>query len=122
MGARTREATHGLRHIALKTLDIEATERFYIDVLGLEVAFAHRGMTFLTTPDGDDLLNFIKTRGAFDPGAGGLDHFGIHVPRGRWKTLRASLDRAGVAIQGRRGRSAVYVEDPNGYTVELYCD
>ena len=29
----------GLRHISLKTRDLEKTERFYIDVLGLEVAF-----------------------------------------------------------------------------------
>ena len=91
-------------------------------MLGLEVAFTHRGMAFLKTPDGDDLLNFIKARTAFDPRAGGLDHFGIHVPRDRWKKLRESIDRAGVSIQGRRGRSALYVEDPNGYTVELYCD
>jgi catechol 2,3-dioxygenase-like lactoylglutathione lyase family enzyme len=114
--------TQGLRHIALKTRDIAATKRFYIDVLGFEVAFPHRGMIFLKTPGGDDLLNFVATRKPFDPEAGGLEHLGLHVPRNRWKKLQESLDRAGVAIESRRGRSAVYVQDPNGYTVELYCD
>jgi catechol 2,3-dioxygenase-like lactoylglutathione lyase family enzyme len=117
-----QDTSPGLRHIALKTRDMAATRRFYIDVLGLRVAFPHRGMIFLETPGGDDLVNFVATREAFDPKAGGLDHFGIHLPRDRWKTVTEALERAGVAIKGRRGRSAVYVEDPNGYTVELYCD
>ena len=34
----------------------------------------------------------------------------------------ARLGRAEVRIEGRRGRDAVYVKDPNGYTVELYRD
>ncbi|MBI4638610.1 MAG: VOC family protein [Candidatus Rokubacteria bacterium] len=111
-----------LRHLALKTRDLRATERFYIDILGLETAFPHRGMIFLQTPGGSDLLNFVETRRPFDPGAGGLDHFGLHLSRARWKKVRAALRRARVPIRGRRGRSAVYIEDPNGYTVELYVD
>lgn len=112
----------GIRHVALKTRDLGATERFYTEVLGLEIAFPHEGMLFLQTPGGDDLLNFVETRKAFDPAAGGFDHFGLHVRAPRWPKVLAALKRAGVKIQGRRGRSAVYVEDPNGYTVELYRD
>jgi len=77
----------GLRHLALETRDLGRTERFYTDVLGLRQAFPHRGMLFLETPASEDRT--------FDPAAGGLDHFGLHVPRGRWKQI---------------------------YTVELYCD
>jgi catechol 2,3-dioxygenase-like lactoylglutathione lyase family enzyme len=111
-----------LRHLALKSRDLHATERFYCDVLGLEIAFPHDGMLFLRTPAGDDLLNFVETRKAFDPKAGGFDHFGFHVPGARWKKVLAELKRAGVKIRGRRGRWAVYIRDPNGYTVELYRD
>jgi catechol-2,3-dioxygenase len=32
------------------------------------------------------------------------------------------LKAAGVKVIGRRGRWSIYVEDPNGYTVELYAD
>jgi catechol 2,3-dioxygenase-like lactoylglutathione lyase family enzyme len=112
----------GLRHLALKTRDLRATERFYIDVLGLERAFPHDGMIFLETPGGQDLLNFVGTRERFDADAGGLDHFGLRFPRAQWKRVCARVKRAGVRITGRRGRSSIYVEDPNGYTVELYCD
>jgi catechol 2,3-dioxygenase-like lactoylglutathione lyase family enzyme len=112
----------GLRHVALRTRDLRGTERFYTEVLGLEIAFPHRGMLFLQSPGGDDLLNFVETRKPFDPGAGGFDHFGIHLPRPAWRKTCEKLKQAGVPVRGRRGRSAVYIEDPNGYTVELYCD
>lgn len=112
----------GFRHIALKTRDLDATERFYIDVLGFEHLFPEDGMLFLQTPGGGDILNFIGTEKRLDPGAGGLDHFGIHVPESDWSQLPGQLERAGVPIQGRRGEVAIFVEDPNGYKVELYKD
>ncbi len=112
----------GLRHLALKTRDLRGTERFYRDVLGLRPAFAHPGMLFLETPGGRDLLNFVGTRRRFDPAAGGFDHFGLHVPPARWKRVCARVKRAGVRVVGRRSSTAIYIEDPNGYTVELYCD
>ena len=112
----------GLRHVALRSRDLRATERFYVDVLGLRVAFPHRGMLFLESPGGGDLLNFVATRRAFDATAGGLDHLGLRVPSAAWRAAMARLRRAGVRIEGRRGRDAVYMKDPNGYTVELYRD
>src|SRR5437588_7301515 len=108
---------HGLRHLALKTRDIRATERFYIDVLGLETAFPHRGMIFLRTPGGDDLLNFVGTRQRSDLRGGGFDHFGLRVPRGRWRALRERLRRARVGVAGRRGAPAAYLLSPEGDTL-----
>ena len=115
-------AERGLRHIALKARDLSATKRFYMDVLGLEVAYRHHGMLFLSTPGGGDLFNFVATRQRFEVAAGGLDHFGLHVPPREWRGLLARLRKAGIAIRGRRGRAAIYVKDPNGYVVELYRD
>jgi catechol 2,3-dioxygenase-like lactoylglutathione lyase family enzyme len=112
----------GLNHLALLTRDVEATERFYTEVLGLRVAFREHGMTFIATPGGDDLINFVATERRFRPDAGGLDHFGISVPPADWDRMLARLKAAKVEIGGRRGRNAVYVRDPNGYTVELYRD
>lgn len=111
-----------LRHVALKSRDLAATARFYIDVLGLRHAFEHPGMIFLESPGSDDLLNFVATRRRFRGAGGGLDHFGLAVARREWKPLLARLKTAKVRVTGRRGRWAVYVRDPNGYTVELYTD
>jgi catechol 2,3-dioxygenase-like lactoylglutathione lyase family enzyme len=111
-----------LRHLALRSRDLAATERFYVDVLGLRVAFPHAGMLFLETPEGGDLLNFVGVRRRFDVEAGGLHHFGLHVAAREWRSVVAGLRRHGIRIRGRRGRDAVYFRDPNGYTVELYRD
>ena len=114
--------SRGLRHLALKTRDLAATERFYREVLGLRIAFPHEGMLFLETPGGHDLLNFVQTRARFDPAGGGFDHFGLHFPRPRWRKVCARVKAEGIRVRGRRGNTAIYIEDPNGYTVELYCD
>jgi catechol 2,3-dioxygenase-like lactoylglutathione lyase family enzyme len=111
-----------LRHLALKTHDLAATERFYVGVLGLREAFPHPGMLFLETPGGGDLLNFVRVRRRINPRAGGLDHFGLYVGPKRLTALGARLKTAGVKVVGRRGRWSIYVKDPNGYTVELYAD
>ena len=110
-----------LRHLALRTRDLETTRRFYIGVLGLREAFPHPGMLFLETPRGGDLLNFTRVR-RLDPRAGGLDHFGFYVGPRRLAALRRRLKVAGVKVVGQRGRASVYIKDPNGYTVELYAD
>ena len=108
--------------MALKSRDLARTETFYCQVLGLDVAFPHPGMLFLETAGGGDLLNFVETRRPFDPRAGGLDHIGLRVPPARWKETLARLTAARVRVRARRERSAVYIQDPNGYTVELYRD
>ena len=99
-----------------------ATRRFYVEVLGLREAFPHPGMLFLETPGGGDLLNFVRVRRRVNPRAGGLDHFGLSVGPKRLAVLGKRLKAAQVKVVGRRGRSSVYVKDPNGYTVELYAD
>lgn len=115
-------SVRGLRHLALRTQDLEATRRFYVDALGLEEAFEYPGMIFLASPGGGDLLNFVATRRRPTAAAGGLDHFGFRVPTERWRALLAHLRRAHIPIRDRRGSSAIYIRDPNGYTVELYRD
>ncbi len=112
----------GLRHLSLKTRDLKATERFYTEVLGMEVAFRYRGMVFLRTPGREDLLDFCQVPRAVDANAGGLDHFGLHVDRTTFRRMRERLRAAGVKPAGRRGRWALYFKDPTGYTVELYAD
>ena len=111
-----------LRHLALKTRDLKATKRFYVEMLGLREAFPHPGMLFLKTPGGGDLLNFVGVRRRVDSRAGGLDHFGFYVGERRLAALRKRLKAAVVKVVGRRGRWSIYIKDPNGYTVELYAD
>jgi catechol-2,3-dioxygenase len=112
----------GLRHIALRARDLETTEKFYTGVLGLKVAFRHPpSMIFLRTPGTSDLLNFVRS-GKRPSGTQGLEHLGFKVTPAGLRRLEKKLNRHGVAIEGRRGKSAIYISDPNGYQIEYYCD
>jgi catechol-2,3-dioxygenase len=115
-------AKKGLSHIALKVRDLKKTEEFYVDVLDLKVAFRHPpSMIFLTTPGSGDLLNFVKT--AQRPKAHqGLEHLGFKVTKAELKKLEAKFKKLNIKIDGRRGKTAFYITDPNGYQLEYYCD
>jgi catechol 2,3-dioxygenase-like lactoylglutathione lyase family enzyme len=115
-------ASHGLLHIALSTRDLKKTEEFYTDVLGLKVAFrVPPEMTFLRTPGSKDLLNFVLTKKKFSP-EHGLQHFGFKTTSSGLKQLEKRLKENLIKIEGRRGKSAIYFRDPNGYSIEYYCD
>lgn len=115
-------ANSGLRHIALRTRDLKKTERFYTEVLGLKIAFrVPPSMLFFRTPGGNDLLNFVKTTKRF-AADGALHHFGFKVTKAQLKTLEKRLENEGVEIEDRRGKTAIYFSDPNGYCIEIYSD
>ena len=115
-------APKGLSHIALKAHDLKKTEEFYTQVLGLKIAFRHPpNMLFLTTPGSGDLLNFVKS-GARPSGAQSLEHIGFKVTAAGLTVTEKTLKEHGIKIDGRRGKTAIYFTDPNGYQLEYYCD
>ena len=115
-------AQKGLSHIALKARDLKKTESFYTNVLGFKVAFRHPpNMLFLTTPESGDLLNFVKS-GQKVSGNQGLEHIGFKITSAGLKRLEKTLKANDIAIEGRRGKDAIYFSDPNGYQIEYYCD
>ena len=115
-------AKKGLCHIALKVRDLKKTEDFYVDVLGLKVAFRHPpSMSFLTTPGSGDLLNFVRTNQRLRA-TQGLEHLGFKVTQSQLSRLETKFKKAGIKIDGRRGKTAFYITDPNGYQLEYYCD
>lgn len=115
-------AVRGLNHVALKCRDLEQTERFYTQVLGLKVASRHPPkMLFLNTPGSTDLINFVKS--AKRPsGTQALDHIGFKVTPAALRKTERTLKAHGIKIAGRRGKTAIYFADPNGYQIEYYCD
>jgi catechol 2,3-dioxygenase-like lactoylglutathione lyase family enzyme len=115
-------ANKGLCHVALNTRDLKKTERFYVDVLKMKIAFrVPPQMIFLQTPGGNDLLNFVKSDKRVSSNQG-LDHIGFKVTKAGLKRVQQSLKTHALAIQERRGRNAIYIRDPNGYTIEYFCD
>jgi catechol 2,3-dioxygenase-like lactoylglutathione lyase family enzyme len=115
-------AAKGLSHIALKARDLKKTEEFYTEVLGLKIAFRHPpNMLFLTTPGSTDLINFVKSS-ARPSGTQSLEHIGFKVTAAGLRKTEKTLKTHGIEIDGRRGKTAIYLTDPNGYQLEYYCD
>jgi catechol 2,3-dioxygenase-like lactoylglutathione lyase family enzyme len=115
-------ANHGLLHIALLTRDLKKTERFYTGVLGLKVAFrVPPNMVFLRSPASQDLINFVGTKKRISANDA-LQHFGFKTTKAGLTSLEKKLKENEIEIEGRRGKHAIYFSDPNGYTLEYYCD
>jgi catechol 2,3-dioxygenase-like lactoylglutathione lyase family enzyme len=115
-------ANQGLLHIALLTRDLKKTERFYTAVLGLKVAFrVPPNMVFLRSPASQDLINFVGTKKRIAANAA-LQHFGFKTTKAGLASLEKKLKENEIEVEGRRGKHAIYFSDPNGYTLEYYCD
>ena len=109
----------GLRHVLLETTDLDAAERFYVDLLGFRVRNRspfRDGRRFISTEQGLGL-----TEGGAGKG-GQVDHFAFEV-RGVAELERRICD-AGYRIVRPLGLGpyglTVYVADPDGNEIELY--
>jgi catechol 2,3-dioxygenase len=118
-------------HVHLTVSDLDRALRFYRDVLGFDVTSRFgRDAVFLSAGGYHHHigLNTWAGRGAPapPPGTTGLYHFAILYPDR--KALAAALRRvldAGVPVEGAADHGvseAVYLRDPDGNGVELYCD
>ena len=110
--------------------DLDALERFYVDVLGLEPVARTPGRNVALRCDPTAVLILFDAGvsgapgGPFPPhGARGAGHVAFAVPPAELPAWRERLAAAGVAIEGEVGWSdggtSVYVRDPAGNLVEL---
>jgi catechol-2,3-dioxygenase len=120
----------GLFEMVLEVADLEATEHFYHDLIGLPVVERWSG----DRPGVWLGMGREATLGLWPPESGGAKailharggahvHFAIRVPRGTLAAVQARLERLGVPIKGGftfgPGDHAIYLDDPDGNVVEL---
>ncbi|PYP45506.1 MAG: glyoxalase [Gemmatimonadetes bacterium] len=118
-------------HVHLTVSDLDRALSFYRDVLGFEITSRYgRDAVFLSAGGYHHHigLNTWAGRGAAapPPGTTGLYHFAILYPdrRALAAAVRRVLD-AGVPLEGAADHGvseAVYLRDPDGNGIELYCD
>ena len=118
--------TFGLTHIALAVRDMERSLCFYHDVFGVEVSFRDDHTIQASTPGASDVIVFDQT--ASHPGqTSGITHFGFRLLSADDIDLAvAAVERAGGKIL-RRGEFSpgfpyAYVEDPDGYEIEIWYE
>ncbi len=117
--------TAGLRHVALYVNDLEACERFYVELLGMRVEWRpDADNVFLTS--GCDNLALHRAREALNrEPPQPLDHIGFILRSpGEVDRWHAFLAARGVPIKAaprdhRDGARSFYCEDPDGNTVQM---
>ncbi len=121
----------GADHTNWRVRDLEASLRFYRDVLGFtpfgleEYRRGERPLVSLRVTE-DFILHLTPTTEAFESGTG-YDHLALLVEGTERDEFAAYLESRGVEIEkkfdsitGARGEGpALYVRDPDGYRIEL---
>ncbi|MEE2703192.1 MAG: VOC family protein [Myxococcota bacterium] len=118
--------TCGLTHISLAVRDLERALRFYRDVFGVQVHLRDAESAQVLGPGPFDVISFEKAEG-FAGRKGGLSHFGFRLtdPADLPLALEAG-ERAGGRLLRRGefgpGLPFAFVEDPDGYEIELWYE
>jgi catechol 2,3-dioxygenase-like lactoylglutathione lyase family enzyme len=112
-----------LRHVALTVADLEAAERFYVEVLGMRVEWRPDPDNVYLTSGADNLALHRATGPIAGPGA--LDHLGFVVRRPEdvdaWnaRLVAAGVPPAAGPKTHRDGARSLYVRDPAGNLVQI---
>jgi len=101
----------GLRHLALRVTDPQASKRFYCDVFGMSVVWEPDPDNVYLSSGADNLA--LHRAAACEPGA--LDHFGFIVDS------KEDVDRLAGAMRERGVRLAAEPRDHRDGSRSFYC-
>lgn len=126
-------AVRALGEIALRVLDLESMQRFYQEVVGLELMRRFDTSAFFRIAEGfgghTQILALFdrSSRDPLGPDAprSTVDHLAFTIALADYDSERRRLERLGIAVTTAehvwvRWRS-IYFRDPEGNTVELVC-
>ncbi|MCD1293526.1 VOC family protein [Methanocella sp. CWC-04] len=111
----------GIAHIGILVQDLERSIKFYTGLLDMEVVRRDDDKVFLHTKGTQDSLTLFKTDIPIIPG--GLTHFGVFVDEDNFQKAMHYIRKNNIKIlpnpHRRKPGMYVYIEDPDGYKVEI---
>jgi catechol 2,3-dioxygenase-like lactoylglutathione lyase family enzyme len=124
-------------HIVLRVVDLDRMLRFYCDVLGCEIEREQKEIGLTQLRAGRSLIDLVTVDSVLGRAGGGppsgssqnMDHFCLRVEPFDPAAIQAHLRERGLnpgevaSRYGAEGQGpSIYVEDPEGNTVELKGD
>ena len=116
----------GLDHVVLRVADMDCMLRFYREVLGCDEERRVDAIGLVQLRAGRSLIDLIQEKVGRSQSGRNMDHFALRIEPFDEGALRADLEGHGVpvgAIESRYGADgqgpSLYIEDPEGNTVEL---
>jgi catechol 2,3-dioxygenase-like lactoylglutathione lyase family enzyme len=111
--------TTGIDHVVLHVNDVQRSKKFYTEVLGMTPYREDDGQVFLHA--GQQGVALFRKQGETKLTAGNdLNHLALNVAAGSYETLKAELEKHGVAVTGRPGEDrCIYFRDPDGHRLQL---
>lgn len=124
----------GIDHVVLRVKDIDASLRFYVDMLGCPLERRRDDLGLLQLRAGGSLIDLVPVDGVIgrrggpapQPGGRNVDHVCLRIAGFEPERVRSTLARHGVAVESegvRYGSSgdgySISITDPDGNGVEL---
>ncbi|WP_230742451.1 VOC family protein [Methanooceanicella nereidis] len=115
--------TSGLSHIAIRVNDLDRSIKFYTELFNIGLTRKGEDMAFLNTPGTPDSFAFFRSDQKISH-ACDLHHFGFFVSEEDFKKALDYIDKNSINIlEGpgawSDGTKYVYIEDPDGYRVQI---
>lgn len=127
-------AIRRLDHVVLRVRDLEAALRFWRDALGCPIERTIEALGLYQLRAGESLIDLVPVDGPLGRAGGApagaegrnVDHVALTLAAFDEAAIRAHLERYGIAageVGQRYGADgtgpSIYVQDPDGNTVEL---
>jgi catechol 2,3-dioxygenase-like lactoylglutathione lyase family enzyme len=108
----------GIDHVVLHVNDLARSRRFYVDLLGFEVAHEGGSNSFLRC--GSQLVALFE-RNDVDIHAGAeMNHMALVLEQGSYEEVKAILEAEQIEVTGRPGDDhCIYFNDPDGHRLQL---
>ncbi len=117
----------GVSELVLEVVDLEASVRFYAEVLGLPLVerWEHREAVWVMAGE-RTRIGLWRPQVGIAGGRGGVHvHYALHLAEEHYDAAVERLHGHGLDVHeevfdGRQGGRAAYVTDPDGHVVELW--
>jgi catechol-2,3-dioxygenase len=111
----------GIDHVVLYVSDLVRSKRFYMDLLGMEVAHENDTQCFLHCGGGQQVALFeAGAYGATVNANSEMNHMAMRLASGEYADVKARLEAEGLTVTGRRADpNCLYFSDPDGHRLQV---